>query len=104
MDAGKLVRMANSIGAFFEAEPDPARAVAGVADHLRRFWDPRMRRALYAWLDAHGGDGHGGDGHDGDGDGGGDALRPLVLQAVTEQRERLAPPPLPAVVAAPAGK
>ena len=92
MDAGKLVRMANSIGAFFEAEPDPARAVAGVADHLRRFWDPRMRRALYAWLDARGGDGHDGD-----------ALRPLVLQAVTEQRERLAPPPLSLPAAAGAG-
>jgi formate dehydrogenase subunit delta len=75
MDAAKLVKMANDIGAFFEADPDAARAVAGVADHLRRFWDPRMRRAFDRWLDTSGGDG----------------LRPLVLQAVTEQRERLEP-------------
>jgi formate dehydrogenase subunit delta len=78
MDGGKLFKMANDIGAFFEADPDPARAVAGVADHLRRFWDPRMRRALYGWLDEHGGAG----------------LRPLVLEAITAHREKLAPPPL----------
>lgn len=77
MEASKLVKMANDIGAFFEADPDPARAVAGVADHLRRFWDPRMRRALYTWLDESGGEG----------------LRPLVLEAVTAQREKLAPKP-----------
>ncbi len=75
MEARKLVKMANDIGAFFEAEPDPARAVAGVADHLRRFWDPRMRRALYGWLDESGGEG----------------LRPLVKEAITSHREKLAP-------------
>ena len=78
MDGSKLVKMANAIGAFFEADPDPARAVAGVADHLRRFWEPRMRRALYGWLDEHGGEG----------------LRPLVREAITAHREKLAPPPL----------
>lgn len=77
MEAQKLVKMANAIGAFFEAEPDSARAQAGVADHLRRFWDPRMRRALYGWLDASGGEG----------------LRPLVKEAITLHREKLAPPP-----------
>jgi formate dehydrogenase subunit delta len=48
MSVGDLVRMANDIGRFFAAEPRRADAVAGVADHLRRFWDPRMRRQIIA--------------------------------------------------------
>ncbi len=38
--------MANDIGAFFAAEPDSGEAARGVAGHLRRFWDPRMRRQI----------------------------------------------------------
>ncbi len=38
--------MANEIGAFFESEPDRAIAMEGVAGHIKRFWDPRMRREL----------------------------------------------------------
>ncbi|MBI3899329.1 MAG: formate dehydrogenase subunit delta [Gammaproteobacteria bacterium] len=48
MNVEHLVTMANQIGAFFESQPDRNEAVAGVADHLRRFWDPRMRRAIVA--------------------------------------------------------
>lgn len=51
-----LVKMANDIGAFFRSEPDHESAVAGIAAHIRRFWEPRMRRQVYAHLDA-GGDG-----------------------------------------------
>ena len=40
--------MANDIGAFFDAEPDKVEAARGVANHLRRFWDPRMRRQIVA--------------------------------------------------------
>ncbi len=40
--------MANDIGAFFDAEPDKAEAAKNVATHLRRFWDPRMRRQIVA--------------------------------------------------------
>jgi formate dehydrogenase subunit delta len=40
--------MANDIGAFFESQPDKAEAAKGVALHLRRFWDPRMRRQIVA--------------------------------------------------------
>jgi formate dehydrogenase subunit delta len=46
MDIENLVKMANDIGNFFGAEPDRAAAVEGVADHLRKFWDPRMRQAI----------------------------------------------------------
>ena len=42
MDVSKLVRMANQIAANFEYGPDKAKAVAGVLDHLRRFWTPQM--------------------------------------------------------------
>lgn len=54
MSVADLVRMANDIGRFFEAETDRAAAVAGIADHLRRFWDPRMRRQLLAHAQAGG--------------------------------------------------
>ena len=46
MDIENLVRMANDIANFFGADPDRATAVTGVVDHLRKFWDPRMRRAI----------------------------------------------------------
>lgn len=48
MDTERLVKMANDIGNFFNAEPDRAAAVEGVADHLHKFWDPRMRQAILA--------------------------------------------------------
>jgi FdhD protein len=44
----------NQIGAFFESQPDRNEAVAGVADHLRRFWDPRLRRAIGAHIETGG--------------------------------------------------
>ncbi len=45
----RLTDMANDIGTFFDAEPDKAEAARGVANHLKRFWDPRMRRELIAY-------------------------------------------------------
>lgn len=49
----KLVYMANQIGTFFKSQ-GPDAAVAGTADHIRKFWDPRMRAAIFAHLDAGG--------------------------------------------------
>lgn len=51
MDHKKLVRMANQIAQFFAAEPDPKAAVDGVVGHLRRFWEPRMRKEILAAFD-----------------------------------------------------
>ncbi|GBH26213.1 formate dehydrogenase subunit delta [Burkholderia vietnamiensis] len=51
MDHAHLIEMANQIGAFFESMPDRDEALTGIADHIRRFWEPRMRRALLAALD-----------------------------------------------------
>ena len=53
MSPDKLVYMANQIGKFFRSEGDDA-AVQGTAEHLKKFWDPRMRNAILAHLDAGG--------------------------------------------------
>lgn len=50
MDIENLVKMANDIGNFFSSEPDHDMAMQGVSDHLRKFWDPRMRRAIIEHL------------------------------------------------------
>lgn len=76
MEAHKLVKMANEIAAFFHAEPDQAVAIESVASHLRRFWDPRMRRELVRWMDEHDGEG----------------LTELAAAAVKAHRDRLLPP------------
>jgi len=46
--AGHLVRMANDIGNFFRAEPVREDAVAGIANHIAKFWTKRMRQKLAA--------------------------------------------------------
>jgi hypothetical protein len=49
----KLVRMANQIGTFFGAQPGPDGA-ANVADHINKFWEPRMRRQFLHLFDMGG--------------------------------------------------
>lgn len=49
MNPHHLVTMANDIAHFFAAEPDHAVAVDSVANHLKKFWEPRMRRQLIAY-------------------------------------------------------
>jgi len=44
--AERLVSMANDIGSFFNAEADKIVAAQGVANHIKRYWDPRMRREI----------------------------------------------------------
>ena len=75
MDAAKLVTMANQIASFFATEPDREIAVAGTANHIRKFWEPRMRRSLFAALDAS--DDHG--------------MHELVVAALKEHRDGLEP-------------
>jgi formate dehydrogenase subunit delta len=50
---GRLVYMANQIGKFFQSQGHD-KAVSGVADHIKKFWDPRMLAGIYAHLDAGG--------------------------------------------------
>ena len=53
MSPEKLVMMANQIGKFF-ASQGPGAAVPGIAEHIKKFWDPRMRKAIFAHLDTGG--------------------------------------------------
>lgn len=69
----RLVYMANQIGKFFVSE-DEKTAVSGIADHISKFWDPRMRREIIAHLQA-----------------GGEGLDPAVRTAVASLK-----PPVPA--------
>ena len=57
MKIDRLVTMANQIGAFFNAEADKAEAAKSVANHLKRYWDPRMRREIVAHYREAGGAG-----------------------------------------------
>jgi formate dehydrogenase subunit delta len=75
MHIDNLVHMANRIGEFFQAMPDPEEARREIAQHLRKFWEPRMRRALLEHLD----------------DAGGDGLLEIVRDAVREHRDALMP-------------
>ncbi|MBU3694933.1 MAG: hypothetical protein FGM40_08925 [Rhodocyclaceae bacterium] len=49
----RLLGMANQIGDFFAPYP-PARRAEGIRNHLRTYWDPRMRDALLAHIDGGG--------------------------------------------------
>jgi formate dehydrogenase subunit delta len=42
----RLIKMANDIGNFFNSDPDKEAAVEGVFDHLRKSWEPRMRKEI----------------------------------------------------------
>lgn len=81
-DIEHLIRLANRIGYFFEAMPDRSAGIDGIADHIRRFWDPRMRRALLDYLLAHP-----------DGQRGATTLTPICQEAIRRHRDRLLPAP-----------
>lgn len=53
IDLERLITMANQIGDFFAPYP-PERAREGLRNHLRTYWDPRMRNALLEHIDAGG--------------------------------------------------
>ena len=45
MDLARLTQMANQIARNFAAQGDPA-AIAATAQHLKLFWDPRMKAEI----------------------------------------------------------
>jgi len=57
MNNDNLIRMVNRIGSFFEAMPDRDEANRDLAQHVRRFWEPRMRQQLFEHIDEHDGEG-----------------------------------------------
>ena len=72
MPTEPLIKMANQIATFFDAMPDRAQALEGVAQHIRKFWVPRMRQRFLAHVDS-----------------GGAGLHPLVLASVQAHRALL---------------
>jgi formate dehydrogenase subunit delta len=62
--------MANQIGKFFEYQRED-EVVPGIASHIKKFWDPRMRTAICAYIDAGGG-----------------GLDPKVLKAIQSLRDQ----------------
>ena len=75
MDVDNLIVMVNRIGRFFEAQPDREEALAGIADHVKKFWEPRMRAQILASLDT----------------GAGAELSDIVRVALTTHRALLQP-------------
>jgi formate dehydrogenase subunit delta len=53
MSPDKLVYMANQIGKFFVSQGHDM-AVTATVEHLTKFWDPRMRTAIVAHVEAGG--------------------------------------------------
>lgn len=53
MDNNNLIKMANNIGAFFKSEPDRELAIKGVEQHLRNFWEPRMRSQIIEYIEGN---------------------------------------------------
>ena len=51
MNIDLLIKMANEISAYFASEPDAEQAAKDVAGHLRRYWEPRMRRQIIAYYE-----------------------------------------------------
>ena len=77
MSPDKLIYQVNQIATFFRSKPH-AEGVAGVANHLNRYWEPRMRRQFFAMIEA-----------------GGKGFDPLVIEAASAVR-RPAPAEKPA--------
>jgi len=67
MKTEKLVRMVNQIAGFFSHE-GPERGAASVADHLQKFWDPRMRAEIAAAIE----------------EGRAEGLEPIALSAIRQ--------------------
>jgi formate dehydrogenase subunit delta len=64
MENRDLIRMANQIAAYFEAYPR-TEALDGIANHIKNFWNPRMRKQLVEYIE-----------------GGAEELSPLVTSAL----------------------
>ena len=75
MDIHNLIHMANRIGEFFQSMPDVKEGEDGIAQHIGKFWEPRMRKLLLAQIDVDGAP----------------TLMPIVREAVQLHREQLAP-------------
>ncbi len=69
MQPDRLVYMANQIGKFFQYQRED-EVVPGIAGHIKAFWDPRMRAAIFAYIDQ-----------------GGEGLDPKVKEALLQLKD-----------------
>jgi formate dehydrogenase subunit delta len=51
MNIDLLIKMANEIGEFFAGVSDPDQAARDVANHLKRYWEPRMRAQMFDYYE-----------------------------------------------------
>jgi formate dehydrogenase subunit delta len=51
MNIDLLIKMTNEIGEFFAGTTDTDAAAAAVANHLKRYWDPRMRVQMLSYFE-----------------------------------------------------
>jgi formate dehydrogenase subunit delta len=63
METRDMVRMANQIADFFKPYGEN-EALEGIAEHINKFWEPRMREMYFSHLEA-----------------GGEGFNPLVVKA-----------------------
>lgn len=80
MQVDPLIPMLNRIGEFFEAQPDEQAALKDIANHVRLFWEPRMRHSLLDFLEQNP-----------EGKTGGLTIHPLVLVAIHRYKDELRP-------------
>lgn len=80
MNIVPLIPMANQIGQFFEILSNREQGLREIAEHIQKFWDPRMRRSLLDFVAQN----PSGKSEDGE-------LLPIVLQAVVTYKQQLEP-------------
>jgi formate dehydrogenase subunit delta len=51
MNIDLLIKMTNEIGDFFKGASDPQLAARDVANHLKRYWEPRMLRQMFSYYE-----------------------------------------------------
>ena len=51
MNMDLLIKMANEIGDFFAGTTDAEGAARDVANHLKRYWEPRMRAQMLSYYE-----------------------------------------------------
>lgn len=68
METDRMLHKANQIALNFAAYPRP-QAIAGIADHIHKFWSPMMREQIAVHAEA-----------------GGEGLHELALEAVKALR------------------
>jgi formate dehydrogenase subunit delta len=76
MNTDLMIKMLNEISAFFAGEDDREQAARDIQNHVRRYWEPRMRAQLLEYFEQRQGAG----------------LSELALKAVALLAEAAHPP------------